>query len=115
MKRKRGVIRARVECDVADVVLGCGGQAFDPVSGGPQQCIDMESWPRMERMTETFGATVGRALLESFYATASTEGLSVIFNRLVSKAYVQSMLRQKMPWHVLTQQNTARALFCFHL
>jgi hypothetical protein len=35
----------------------------------------------MERMTETFGATVGRALLESFYATASTEGLSVIFNR----------------------------------
>ena len=41
----------------------------------------MESWPRMERMTETFGATVGRALLESFYATASTEGLSVIFNR----------------------------------
>lgn len=59
-------------------------QAFDPVSGGPRQCIEMESWPRMERMTETFGATVGRALLESFYATASTEGLSVIFNRCVA-------------------------------
>lgn len=56
-------------------------QAFDPMSGEPRQCIEMESWPRVERMTETFGATVGRALLESFYATASTEGLSVIFNR----------------------------------
>ena len=35
----------------------------------------------MERMMDTFGATVSRALLESFYATPSTEGLSVIFNR----------------------------------
>jgi len=41
----------------------------------------MASWPRMERMIGTFGATVSRALLESFYATPSTEGLSVIFNR----------------------------------
>lgn len=51
------------------------------MSGLPRQSLEMESWPRMERMTETFGATVGRALLESFYATATTEGLSVIFNR----------------------------------
>ena len=56
-------------------------QAFDPASGLPRQSLEMESWPRMERMTETFGATVGRALVESFYATATTEGLSVIFNR----------------------------------
>ena len=44
----------------------------------------MASWPRMERMIGTFGATVSRALLESFYATPSTEGLSVIFNRSVA-------------------------------
>ena len=43
--------------------------------------MEMEGWPRMERMMDTFGATVSRALLESFYATPSTEGLSVIFNR----------------------------------
>ena len=61
----------------------CPDQAFDPLGGGPRQSIEMEAWPRMERMTETFGATIGRALLESFYATASTEGLSVIFNRCV--------------------------------
>ncbi|BDA43970.1 hypothetical protein COCOBI_05-1540 [Coccomyxa sp. Obi] len=71
-------------------------QAFDPMSGGPRQCIEMESWPRMERMTETFGATVGRALLESFYATASTEGLSVIFNRT---AMVEARIR-RLPGYV---------------
>ena len=38
----------------------------------------------MERMMDTFGATVSRALLESFYATPSTEGLSVIFNRCLA-------------------------------
>ncbi len=56
-------------------------QAFDPVSGEPKRCVEMASWPRMERMMGTFGATISRALLESFYATPSTEGLSVIFNR----------------------------------
>jgi hypothetical protein len=61
-------------------------QAFDPGSGEPRQCVEMASWPRMERMTETFGATVGRALLESFYASATTEGLSVIFNRCAAQA-----------------------------
>ena len=59
-------------------------QAFDPVSGEPKRCVEMEGWPRMERMMDTFGATVSRALLESFYATPSTEGLSVIFNRCLA-------------------------------
>ena len=54
--------------------------------------MEMESWPRMERMIGTFGATVSRALLESFYATPSTEGLSVIFNRSAAPA---SLLQ---PW-----------------
>ena len=49
----------------------------------------MASWPRMERMIGTFGATVSRALLESFYATPSTEGLSVIFNRSAAPASAQ--------------------------
>ncbi len=59
-------------------------QAFDAASGEPKRCVEMASWPRMERMIGTFGATVSRALLESFYATPSTEGLSVIFNRSVA-------------------------------
>ncbi len=71
------------------------------MSGGPRQCINMESWPRMERMTETFGATIGRALLESFYATASTEGLSVIFNRLVSLLVSNSLGLKSAPACVL--------------
>ena len=61
-------------------------QAFDAGSGEPKRCVEMESWPRMERMIGTFGATVSRALLESFYATPSTEGLSVIFNRSAATA-----------------------------
>ena len=32
-------------------------QAFDAASGEPKRCVEMASWPRMERMIGTFGAT----------------------------------------------------------
>ena len=64
-----------------NLLCNCPAQAFDPATGEPKQSVEMEGWPRMERMTETFGATVGRALIESFWPSATTEGLSVVFNR----------------------------------
>ena len=69
-------------------------QAFDAGSGEPKRCVEMAGWPRMARLIGPFGATVSRALLESFYATPSTEGLSVIFNRSAPSLLTGGDLRQ---------------------
>ena len=56
-------------------------QAFNAETGGPARCVEMAGWPKLESVTETFGATLRRALLEAFWATSTTEGVSVLFDR----------------------------------
>ena len=43
--------------------------------------MEMAGWPKLESVSETFGVTLRRALVEAFWATSTTEGVSVIFDR----------------------------------
>ncbi|KAK9843785.1 hypothetical protein WJX81_006264 [Elliptochloris bilobata] len=56
-------------------------QAFNPETGGPARCVEMAGWPKLDSVSETFGATLRRALVEAFWATSTTEGVSVLFDR----------------------------------
>jgi hypothetical protein len=58
-----------------------GPQAFNPETGGPARCVEMASWPKLDSVSETFGATLRRALVEAFWATSTSEGMSVLFDR----------------------------------
>lgn len=53
-------------------------RAFDGATGQPTECVEMESWPRMERLVESFSTHVRRALVEAFYPTRTTEGIQVL-------------------------------------
>lgn len=41
----------------------------------------MASWPRMDRLGGSFRLHLQRALVESFFPTHTTEGISVLFDR----------------------------------
>ena len=58
-------------------------QAFDFETGLPKRCVKMESWPIMDRLSRPFWDHLGRAALESFVPTETTEGLLVMFDRWV--------------------------------
>lgn len=56
-------------------------QAFDGKTGLPYKAVEMRSWPKMERMSGSFRRTFTRAVIESFYATDTSEGIWVMFRR----------------------------------
>eukprot|EP00891_Asterochloris_glomerata_P008904 jgi/Astpho2/8904/Aster-x0372 len=56
-------------------------QAFDGSTGLPRRCVEMSSWPRMDRLGGSFWLHLKRALLESFFPTSTSEGVSVMFDR----------------------------------
>ena len=56
-------------------------QAFDFETGLPKRCVRMESWPIMDRLSRPFWDHLGRAALESFMPTETTEGFLVMFDR----------------------------------
>ena len=56
-------------------------QAFDFETGLPRKYVRMDSWPIMERLSRPFWEHLGRAALESFVPTKTTEGLLVMFDR----------------------------------
>ena len=56
-------------------------QAFDFETGLPKRCVKMESWPIMDRLSRPFWEHLGRAAVESFVPTKTTEGLLVMFDR----------------------------------
>lgn len=59
-------------------------QAFDFDTGLPRKYVRMESWPLMERLSRPFWDHLGRAALESFVPTNTTEGFLVMFDRSVA-------------------------------
>ncbi len=61
-------------------------QAFNPETGEPARCVEMAGWPKLESVSETFGSTLRRALVEAFWATSTTEGVSVLFDRCATAA-----------------------------
>jgi len=71
-----------------------GPQAFNPETGGPARCVEMASWPKLDSVSETFGATLRRALVEAFWATSTSEGMSVLFDRCG---------RQRLRWGPLSR------------
>ena len=56
-------------------------QAFDGSTGLPRRCVEMSSWPRMDRLGGSFWLHLKRALVESFFPTSTSEGVSVMFDR----------------------------------
>lgn len=60
-------------------------QAFDFETGLPRKYVRMDSWPLMERLSRPFWDHLGRAALESFVPTKTTEGFLVMFDRLVTR------------------------------
>jgi len=56
-------------------------QAFDFETGLPKRCVKMVSWPLMDRLSRPFWDHLGRAALESFVPTKTTEGFLVMFDR----------------------------------
>ena len=56
-------------------------QAFDFETGLPKRCVKMESWPMEDRISRPFLYYLGRAALESFVPTKTTEGFLVMFDR----------------------------------
>ena len=56
-------------------------QAFDGSTGLPRRCVEMNSWPRMDRLGGSFWLHLKRALVESFFPTSTSEGVSVMFDR----------------------------------
>ncbi len=56
-------------------------QAFDFETGLPKRCVKMLSWPLMDRLSRPFWDHLGRAALESFVPTKTTEGFLVMFDR----------------------------------
>lgn len=56
-------------------------QAFDFETGLPKRCVRMESWPIMDKLSRPFWDHLGRAALESFVPTETTEGFLVMFDR----------------------------------
>ena len=59
-------------------------QAFDFDTGLPRKYVRMESWPLMEHLSRPFWGHLGRAALESFVPTNTTEGFLVMFDRSVT-------------------------------
>jgi hypothetical protein len=71
-----------VQQQVRGGIGGCHGQ----LRGGwlfacAARYVEMASWPRMERVSESFGSTLKRAIIESFYPSPAAEGVSVMFDR----------------------------------
>ncbi len=62
-------------------------QAFDFETGLPKRYVRMESWPLMDRLSRPFWDHLGRAALESFVPTKTTEGFLVMFDRSVVSNY----------------------------
>lgn len=56
-------------------------QAFNPASGLPFHYVEMESWPKMLRLSEGFLVLLGRAVFECFWSTDTSEGVSVLLDR----------------------------------
>ena len=56
-------------------------QAFDFETGLPKRFVRMESWPLTDRLSRPFWDYLGRAALESFVPTKTTEGFLVMFDR----------------------------------
>ncbi|KAA6419143.1 MAG: hypothetical protein FRX49_10883 [Trebouxia sp. A1-2] len=56
-------------------------KAFDFETGLPKRCVKMVSWPLMDRLSRPFWDHLGRAALESFVPTKTTEGFLVMFDR----------------------------------
>ncbi|KAL3138609.1 hypothetical protein ABBQ32_006374 [Trebouxia sp. C0010 RCD-2024] len=65
-------------------------KAFDFETGLPKRCVKMQSWPLMDRLSRPFWEHLGRAALESFVPTDTTEGLLVMFDR---NAMVEARIR----------------------
>lgn len=61
-------------------------QAFDFETGLPKRCVKMVSWPIMDRLSRPFWEHLGRAALESFVPTKTTEGFLVMFDRSAAVA-----------------------------
>ena len=59
----------------------CHMQAFDFETGLPKRAVKMLSWPLMNQLSRPFWDHLGRAALESFVPTKTTEGLMVMFDR----------------------------------
>lgn len=59
-------------------------QAFDGKTGLPYKAVEMRSWPKMERISGSIRRTFTRAVIESFYATDTSEGIWVMFRRYAS-------------------------------
>lgn len=65
-------------------------KAFDFETGLPKRCVKMESWPMEDRISRPFLYYLGRAALESFVPTKTTEGFLVMFDR---NAMVEARIR----------------------
>ncbi|KAK9807907.1 hypothetical protein WJX73_000144 [Symbiochloris irregularis] len=71
-------------------------QAFNPASGLPFHYVEMESWPKMLRLSEGFLVLLGRAVLECFWSTNTSEGVSVLLDR---NAMIEARIA-KLPGYV---------------
>ncbi|KAL0043900.1 hypothetical protein WJX82_003428 [Trebouxia sp. C0006] len=75
-------------------------KAFDFETGLPKRCVKMVSWPLMDRLSRPFWDHLGRAALESFIPTKTTEGFLVMFDR---NAMVEARI-QCLPDYIEAQQ-----------
>ena len=58
-----------------------GWQAFDSATGKPLECVEMVSWPKVSRMSDSLLVLLARALRECFWSTDTSEGISVLLDR----------------------------------
>lgn len=76
-------------------------KAFDFETGLPKRFVRMESWPLTDRLSRPFWDYLGRAALESFVPTKTTEGFLVMFDR---NAMVEARI-QCLPDYIEARQS----------